>query len=141
MNLIEIEFSTPYYVLLHDRKPVEPILDSSLGSPPCSLFYGFSDKAHYDTFSEKYSLPLTPYPLVKVHLENVKERAGGGLKLVSLDATGPNAAEVMAATNDEVLNAHIHHLSHVSSTYRLILNPESQLYHVEEQGDWNVEKG
>ena len=141
MNLLRIEMSTPKYVLLQDRNPVEPILEDSIGAPTCSIFYGFSDKAHYDTFLGQDSVNLTPYPLVKIHLENIKERSGGGLTLVALNATSYDAPEVMAATNDEVLKAHIRHLSHVSSTYRLILNPESQLYHVEEQGDWNVEKG
>lgn len=83
---------------------------------------------------------MTPYPLVKVHLENIKEKAGDGLKLVALDATSSDASEVMAATNDEVLNAHIHHQSHVASTYRLIRNPDSQLYHVEEQRNRNSVK-
>ncbi len=132
MTLSAVAIPTPHYVLHFERKPLEPVLAKLQSTQNCHVFYGFSDKSHFDKFIANCQKPLTPYPLVKIHLKNVNESPRNGLNLIAINATGPDAAEVMAATNQEVLQAHINHLSQVPVAYRLNFDSETQTYHVEE---------
>ncbi|WP_339746944.1 hypothetical protein [uncultured Rubinisphaera sp.] len=132
MTISADAISTPRYILHFERKPLAPVVSKLLSIQDYHVIYGFSDKIHFDKFIANYQMPLTPYPLVKIHLKNVKESVGNGLNLIAINATGPEAVEVLAATNLEVLEAHIHHHDQVPASYRLKFDSETQAYHVEE---------
>lgn len=132
MTLTAVTISTPRYVLHFERKPLAPVVSELQSIQDCHVIYGFSDKVHFDKYIANCSKQLTPYPLVRIQLQNVNERVGNLLNLIAINATGPDAAEVLAATNQEVLEAHNHHLDQVPATYRLKFDSETQAYHVEE---------
>jgi hypothetical protein len=122
---------TPYYVLLEGNRRVGPHVVKSHWGIECSSIYGFSDKKPYETFQSNSQLPLTPYPLVKMYLRNEANTSGEGLKLVVLDAPGPDEQCLLAATHQAVLEAQEEQATHVTAAYRLIFDPQIHAYTVE----------
>jgi hypothetical protein len=98
-----------------------------------SAIYGFADKGPYDRFRTNSELALKPYPLVKGYLRNQARAPGDGLNLVVLDAAGPGAACLHAATIEVVLEAQEKKTTHLTAEYRLILDQEANTYRVDEE--------
>lgn len=128
MNTMVID--TPYYVLLNDKQRIGP----NVVQPECSPIYGFSDKEFYDKFCLHSDLALTPYPLVKGYLREQVDAPGAGAQLVVVDATGPAASYVRAATMRAVLEAHENRSIHMDATYRLKFDQQANAYR-EEPGE------
>ena len=124
--------ATPYYVLMAANHRIGPEFVQIDSGVECTLIYGFSDKGPYDKFWQNSPQTLTPYPLVKVYLRDQVEAAGEGLKLVVVDAAGPDEALVHAATMQAVLEAHESKTTHVAVTYRLTFDPGANAYELEE---------
>jgi hypothetical protein len=98
----------------------------------CSAVYGFSQKGLYDNFCSHSQLELKPYPLVKGYLRNQDGAAGNDLKLVVVDAAGPDEPYLYAATMALVLEAQEKRTHEVTTEYRLIFDREANAYRVEE---------
>ena len=126
--------STPYYVLMQSNRRIGPNVVQSPAGMECATIYGFSDKGPYDQFCSNSPLALTPYPLVKVYLRAQAGTTDDGLKLVVVDATGPREPYLRAATMAAVLEAQENRAPHVNAAYRLIFDPESNAYRLEEAG-------
>lgn len=138
MQTSELIIATPYYVLMDQKTPFGPTVSDPILNVEYTAIFGFSDKAPYDSFCRECSLPLTPYPLVKGYLRNQLGTSGHDdasercVKLVILDASGPRAPNVHAATMLAVLEAQEKGTAHVTSTQNLTFHPETHAYHFEE---------
>ena len=123
--------NTPYYVLLDGKQRLGPKLLRPRAGPEGVAIYGFSDKPPYDLFCANSELALTPYPLVKGYLKTQITDSGDAVHLVVVDAAGPNEAQLNAATMKSVLEAQEQKANHVTISFRLMLNQDSQAYRVE----------
>jgi hypothetical protein len=132
MPMTTVSASTPRYVLLDEVCRFGPKVMPLHGGVECSPIYGFSDKGCYDEFCAKSGLELRPYPLVIGYLQNQIKALGDRLKLVVIDAAGPNELYLCAATMEAVLEAQENRATHVTAGYRLILDQEANAYRVEE---------
>ena len=129
MNALLI--NTPCYVLLDGKQPLGPKLLALHDGRHCVAIYGFSDKQPYDLFCADCELPLRPYPLVKGYLKDQIAQSGDSLQLVVVDAAGPQASELKAATMNSVLEAQEQGSNHVTVSFRLVLDRNSQAYRLE----------
>ena len=120
--------NTPCDVLLDGRQRVGPKLLALHGEPEYEAIYAFSGKAAYDLFCANCDLPLTPYPLVKGYLKNQIAESGDTLQLVVVDAAGPQETQLNAATMNSVLEAQEQKANHVTVSFQLMLDRESQAY-------------
>jgi hypothetical protein len=123
--------NTPRYVLLDGKQRLSPKLLGLQCGPECVAIYGFSDKQPYDLFCANSDVPLTPYPLVKGYLKNQITESGNTVHLVVVDAAGPQEAHLNAATMNSVLEAQEQEANHVTISFRLTLDQDSQSYRVE----------
>jgi hypothetical protein len=123
---------TPYYVLMEGNRRIGPEVVQSDATTECSTIYGFSDKGPYDKFCSNSQQELTPYPLVKVYLREQAGAAGGGLKLVVLDAAGPREPCLRAATMKAVLEAQENRTTQVIAAYRLLFDQVADAYRLAE---------
>lgn len=98
----------------------------------CTAIFGFSEKGPYDTFCTNCERALTPYPLIKGYLRTEVGAAGGGLKLVVIDAAGPRETHMRAATIEAVLEAQEKRATHVTAAYQLTFDQEAGGYRVDE---------
>lgn len=105
MSTIAALGATPNYVLMDGKRRIGPSVAQSPTGAECSPIYGFSDKDPYDTFSVNSQLSLRPYPLVKGYLRDLTNAPDDGLKLVVIDAAGPQEPCLYAATMEAVLEA------------------------------------
>ncbi len=128
MNPIAV--ATPCYVLIFDKVRIGPTLTPTESASSYQVIYGFSDKAPYDAFCANSPLPLTPYPLVKGYLQNQIEMAGDVVHLVVVDASGPQDAQLNAATMQAVFDAMKTQSSQVTASFRLTLNSDNESYAV-----------
>lgn len=132
MTLSTESLNTPMYVLMDGDGRIGPHLVPLPGGHTCSAIHGFSDKARYDRFISASTLPLTPYPLVRGYLRNQLESAGDEIALVVLDAAGPGEPLLQAATMQAVLAAQESKATHVPANYRLVLEPSTKAYRMQE---------
>ena len=132
MPVSETVADTPHYVLMNRNHRIGPEVLQADSEAVCLPIYGFSAKGPYDTFCMNSQLALTPYPLVKVYLRNQTDAAGNGLKLVVVDAAGPDDPCLHAATMEAVLEARENRTAHVTVAYRLMFDQEASAYRVEE---------
>ena len=130
-NMNALVVNTPCYVLLDGKQRFGPKLLPLHGGPNYVAIYGFSDKQPYDLFCAHCDVPLTPYPLVKGYLKNQITDSGNAVDLIVVDAAGPQEAHLNAATISSVLEAQEQNANHVTISFRLMLDRESQAYHVE----------
>lgn len=98
--------ATPHYVLMQGSHRLGPPVAWAPDDRACEAIYGFSDRATYDAFQRRCATALTPYPLVKTYLRSQIDEAGDRLLLVIVDAPGPDAPDLQAATMQAVLAAH-----------------------------------
>jgi hypothetical protein len=126
---------TPYYVLMNADGRIGPKVVQSDTGIGCTPIYGFSGKSAYEKFCRNSGLTQKPYPLLKGYLRNRIESPGNGLKLVVLDAVGLSEPYLQAATMEAVLEAQASPTTDVKADYRLMLNPESDAYTVEQLRD------
>jgi hypothetical protein len=126
---------TPNYVLIHETRCFGPQVAPLTSGVVCSSIYGFSDKKHYDQFCTRSELALTPYPLVKCYLRDQIGEPGDALKLVVLEAAGPEEPCLHAATVETVLDAHESRAALVTTAYRLVFDREIGAYRVEVDSD------
>ncbi|TWU31386.1 hypothetical protein Poly41_62550 [Novipirellula artificiosorum] len=124
--------NTPHYVLLDGKHRIGPPLVSPRSGQECVAIYGFSDKHPYDAFCSQSELALTPYPLVKGYLRNQLEVARNAILLIVVDAAGPNALQLNAATMQSVLESQVNQSKHVAVSFRLTRDEQSKAYHLEE---------
>jgi hypothetical protein len=117
---------------MNRNRRIGPEVVQLLSEPRCLTIYGFSAKGPYDKFCMNSQLALTPYPLVKVYLRNQTDSQGDGLKLVVVDAAGPDDPCLNAATMEAVLEARLNRTPHVTAAHRLIFDQAASAYRVEE---------
>ena len=123
----------PSHVLLKDNHRIGPsFLPSESDVPPCKAIYGFSNKTRFDSFCMNSEQMLIPYPLVVGYLQNQIEEAGDGLTLVVLDATGPSAPTIYAATMEDVLTAIQNCMPHVTARHVLQVDQDNNRYRLVE---------
>lgn len=135
MPISEVLGATPYYVLMDGSHRIGPTVVPLHSGIECSPIYGFSDKDAYDGFCMNSRLALAPYPLVKGYLRNQSSAPDNGLKLLVIDAAGPHAPSLHAATIEAVLEAQENRMIHVSAVYRLVFVQQAEAYRVEEVSD------
>jgi hypothetical protein len=123
--------NTPCYVLLDGKQRLGPQLLRPHAGPEGVAIYGFSDKPPYDLFCANSELALTPYPLVKGYLKNQIADSGDAIRLVVVDAAGPNETQLNAATMESVLEAQEQKAARVTISFHLMLDRGSQAYRVE----------
>ncbi len=137
MQISELVMAPPYYVLMDQKTPFGPSIADPLPDLEYSAIFGFSGKAPYDNFCRESSVPLTPYPLVKGYLRNQLGAFGHDdanercVKLVVLDAAGPRAPSVHAATIQAVLEAQENGMTHITPTHHLKFNPQANVYRLQ----------
>lgn len=123
--------NTPCYVLLDGKQRLGPKLLPLHAGTEVVAIYGFSDKPPYDLFCANSQLALTPYPLVKGYLKNQITDSGDAIRLVVVDAAGPNEAQLDAATMKSVLEAQEQKADHVAVSFHLMLDQGSHAYRIE----------
>lgn len=124
----------PYYVVLDENRRLgAPIVPLHSGRK-CSSIYGFANKDRYDSFRANCHQALTPYPLVKGYLRTQEIPADDDLNLVIVDAAGPNAPRIQAATREAVLEAHEQRATRIAVGFELVFDAAAGAYRVEEQG-------
>lgn len=128
MNTLSAD--TPKYVLLDGEQRIGPKLLAAHSGPEYMADYGFSDKRRYDAFCASSHTALRPYPLVKRYLHRQLALPEDSVRLVVVDATGPNATHLNAATMSSVLEAQERQSSAVPVAFQLTLDRESQVYRV-----------
>ena len=128
MNINEVVVRTPRYVLLDGNRRLGPKVIPLDSEGECSVIYGFSDKGPYDRFCGNSDLALRPYPLVEGYLRNQVGVSDGDLKLIVLDADGPRARCLHAATMEAVLQAQENRIAHLTTAYQLVLDQQANAY-------------
>jgi hypothetical protein len=98
----------------------------------CSPIFGFSDKDHYEKFRAECPLSLTPYPLVKRYLQSQIDSEDVALKLVVVDADGPNEPNLHAVRMEDVMEAFANGNSAVTARYRLTFDRATDGYTLED---------
>lgn len=130
--LTDVALPTPEYVLMLGHCPFGPKVELD---GECLSIFGFSDKLHYDKFNVKSSQALTPYPLVKGYLRNHTSASDNRLKLVIVNACGPDEPVLYATTMDSVLEAREAPSPHLVAAYRLAFDPSTRAYRIESLTD------
>ena len=128
MPRFSADATTPSHVLREGSQPIGPVvvnLDSGL---IWTAIYCFSSKRTYDVFSASSPLALTPYPLVKGYLQNQVNGSREGLQLLAIDASGPLAPTLHAATMECVLDAMKNKIKHVNAEYLFVFDQEVSAY-------------
>jgi hypothetical protein len=119
---------TPHYVLLNEKQRIGPTVDASKISDRLLVVYGFSDKGPYDQFCSNWPTLLTPYPLVQRYLSDQMDSTDYDLRLVVIDATGPDQPHIYAATMESTLSA-LHESSEtIEITHCLSYDSETSAY-------------
>lgn len=121
---------TPNYVLMKAKRRIGPHVLPLRSGVECSPIYGFSVTRTYDQFRTNSEDALTPYPLVKIYLRMQASDSGGDLKLVVVDAAGPRAPRLHAATMEAVLEAQEKGTAQVNTEYELMFDQELGAYRV-----------
>ncbi|MHB9068609.1 MAG: hypothetical protein ACYC4B_32995 [Pirellulaceae bacterium] len=132
MSTIAVVLDTPQYVLMHENCRIGPEVVASYAGANCTPIYGFSGAVAYEKFRLRSEQALTPYPLVKVYLRMQASQAGDELRLVVVDAAGPDEAILQAATVEDVLEAHENGTTHVTAGYVLTFDEDLCAYRVQE---------
>ena len=139
MNQKTIEKSsvaTPHYVLMDGKNRIGPSVTRGPCANTCLAIYGFSGKLAYDRFQRNSKQKLTPYPLVKGYLsnqiaaDNEADAKESSLKLVVLDAAGPDDPQLFAVTMQAVLDAQEDRIPQVTASHRLTFAPEHSTYQI-----------
>lgn len=123
---------TPQYVLMSDKRRIGPTVIQLESDAACSAIYGFSNKGPYDKFVASSTLALTPYPLVRGYLRGESDSRGEELKLVVVDATGPDQPRLLAATIETVLESQESKTTQVVVTHQLAFDAAANGYRVSE---------
>jgi hypothetical protein len=119
---------TPHYVLKAGTLTHESsVVPSESGSATYAIF-GFSDKPQYDRFMVNATEGLTPYPLVKIFLQDQLAQEGNTLRLVILDPVSFDALEWKAATFESVLESIQSRSEFVKASHRLVRQESSSFY-------------
>jgi hypothetical protein len=132
MSISAVAAATSHYVLMEMNRRIGPKVEPFPAGSPCEAIYGFSDSVFYEAFRMNNPRELTPYPLVKSYLRKEVDESAHVLKLVILDAAGPDESYVQAATIEAVLEAHENGAAHVTAAYRLKFNQKDEVYQVGE---------
>jgi hypothetical protein len=132
MPLIAVVAQTPYYVLMDGTRRIGPKVLGFQGGAQRSPVYGFSDKEPYDVFCANSHTALTPYPLVKSYLQDQASGLGEEPTLMIVDADGPKAPILHAATIKAVLEAQENRASYVTVTHQLIFDEQADAYRLDE---------
>lgn len=122
---------TPRYVLKDGTHPTSPTVVRGSSEDEPTAIYGFSSKLSYDVFWKSQSTALTPFPLVRLFLQNQIDLDGDLLRLVVLDATSPQQEMLQAATFQAVVEAFRESSDSVPVSHQLILAGDSSGYRVE----------
>ncbi len=130
--MTELSINTPQYVLLHAKQRISAKVLPLASGQPAMAIYGFSDKQPYDTFCANSELALTPYPLVKGYLHEQITEWSDTLMLVIVDAAGPSASVVNAATMSAVVEAQENKSNSVPIAFTLMLDEPAQAYRLQE---------
>ena len=128
MSINKLLVNTPCDVLLDGEQRLGPKLLALPDGPKYEAIYGFSSKESYDLFCANSDQPFIPYPLVKGYLKNQIADSGDTVQLVVVDAPGPQETQLNAATMNSVLEAQEQKANHVTVSFRLMLDRESQAY-------------
>ncbi|MDA1165096.1 MAG: hypothetical protein O3B13_18520 [Planctomycetota bacterium] len=133
MPLSTVSFSTPFYVLMNDKRRIGPQMTPPQAGPECSPIYGFSSKGAYERYlANSQDTPLlTPYPLVAGFLRTQIEDAGDCLKLVVLDAIGPREPLIHASTMAAVLESQQNQTTPLRALYELGFDIETDAYRLD----------
>ena len=129
--MVEGFSKTPRYVLKDGSHPTSPVVEVASAETEPTVIYGFSGKASYDLFWKAQSASLTPFPLVRLFLQNQIDQGGDSLSLVVLDATCPQQEILSAATFQAVAEAFRQNSDTVLASHRLIRSGDSTGYRVE----------
>lgn len=121
---------TPNYVLLFDKQKIGPSVIDSEATAYGVVVYGFTDEVGYRAFMANSQKLLMPYPLVKTYLRDQLSDHGTDLKLVVVDAAGPQELQVKAVTMQAVLNALEAKSTHMTATHDLEYVPADDSYRV-----------
>lgn len=132
MPMSVVVAGTPHFVLMDGNRRIGPTLVSLSSGMEYSIIYGFSDRGPYRRFCKNSEPGLTPYPLVKVYLRSQVDGPDDRLRLVVVDAVGPRAPYLQAATMEAVLESLENRTTLVTVAYRLMLDQEANGYRVEE---------
>lgn len=134
MKLMNTDFaSAPYYVLLDENRRLGAQIVPLHSGRKCSSIYGFANKDRYEAFRANCHLAVTPYPLVKGYLQTQESQAGDDLKLVIVDAAGPNTPHIQAATMEAVLEVQEKRATRIAVGFELVFDAAAKAYRVEEQ--------
>ncbi len=122
---------TPRYVLRDGAHPISPVVVQASVEGEVTAIFGFSGKPAYDVFLKAQSETLTPFPLVRLYLQNQIDLDGDSLRLVVLDATSPQQELLQAATSQAVLESFRTSADSVLISHQLIREGDSPGYRVE----------
>lgn len=125
---------TPHYVLKHGALVHQPSIALCEAGAETKAIFGFSDKPEYDRFLVDSTEGLTPYPLVKIFLQDQLAQEDKILRLVILDPIASDASEWKAATFETVLESIQTRSESVKATHRLVRQDSSESYRVEALG-------
>ena len=129
--MVEGFSKTPRYVLKDGSHPTSPVVVVDATEVEPTVIFGFSGKASYDLFWKAQSASLTPFPLVRLFLQNKIDQGGNSLSLVVLDATSPQQEILAAATFQAVAEAFRQNSETLPVSHRLIRSGDSTGYRVE----------
>ena len=101
-----LNMATPHYVLRYKAEPFGPTISQPPADVKSKSIFGFSGRDSYNKFTSGCELALTRYPLIKAYLSNQMTAADKLLNLVIVDALGPVAEVIYAATMETVMKAH-----------------------------------
>lgn len=123
---------TPNYVLLEGQTRIGPRVVPLTAGPEVLVVYGFSDKEPYDRFTANSGRALRPYPLVTGYLSEPGGQVDDRLRLVVIDATGPDDKCLRATKMEIIAEAQKSHQSHLPDTHRLLFDETASAYSIEE---------
>lgn len=126
-----IPAKTPNYVLLDGNVRIGPNIVPLVNGPELTVVYGFSDKDPYDRFTANSGRALRPYPLVTGYMSERDNPVDNLMRLVVIDATGPDDKCLRATRLELVQEAQKTHQVHVSETERLLFDEILQAYKIE----------
>ena len=130
----------PRYILKDGSHPTRPIVLSETSRAESTVIFAFSGKPAYDAFLIASSQALTPYPLVKGYLQNQLALGVDGLRLIVLDAGGPQQEALDAATFENVLESFERNSESVPITHQLFRDEASRGYRIQTLADAVPEK-
>ncbi len=126
-----IPAKTPNYVLLDGQTRIGPKILPASDRPEVTVVYGFSDKEPYDRFMANSDRPLRPYPLVTGYLSEPGQQTDEILRLVVIDAHGPDDKCLRATNLLVVHDAQQGRQPHLADTHRLVFDETFQAYTLE----------